>query len=85
MTTSPATAERNAMLLSAECTKVPCFFCLRVWVGCRMRIAWMRKRKAAELRRGCAEKRMRSLLKMAPQIMAAICEGRGLEMGCMLC
>jgi hypothetical protein len=50
-----------------------------------MRIAWMRKRKAAELRRGCAEKRMRSLLKMAPQIMAAICEGRGLEMGCMLC
>jgi hypothetical protein len=46
-----------------------------------MRIAWTRKRKAAELARGWNEKRIMSWLKTAPQIMAAIWEGKRL-VGC---
>lgn len=49
MTTRPATAVRTATSLRAAWVKVPCFFCLRVWVGWRMRMPWIRKRRAAEL------------------------------------
>ena len=46
----PAMAERRATSFKAAWVKVPCFFCFAVWVGWRMRMPWMKKRTAAELR-----------------------------------
>ena len=39
-------------------------------MGCRRRMAWVEKRSAALLRRGCAEKRMTGWMKMEAQIVA---------------
>jgi hypothetical protein len=47
---------------------VPERFCVAVCVGCKMRRDSTRKRRPAELRRGCAEKKIKSLRKMLAQI-----------------
>ena len=45
------------------------------WVGWRTRMAWVVSRRAAELRRGWAEKRLRSWRKTEAQTVAASCDG----------
>ena len=50
---------------------VPVRFCSGVCVGWRISAAWVTTRRPAELRRGCAEKKMSLWEKMAPQMMAA--------------
>lgn len=50
ITISPAMAVKRATELRAEWIYVPCCFWWAVWVGWRIRRAWIRKRKAVELR-----------------------------------
>jgi hypothetical protein len=71
MMTRPAVRAVAPAVWKRAWARVPERFCAAVWVGCRTRAAWIESRKPAELRRGCAEKKMSFWEKMAPQTMAA--------------
>ena len=54
----------------AEWMRVPVRFWGAVWVGWRIRIAWVVRRRAEMLRRGCAEKSISGWRKVEAQIVA---------------
>jgi len=79
----PARRARMEVLLRTEWMFVPVRFWVGEWVGWRIRIAWVVRRRPAELRRGWAEKRMRGWRKAEAQIVA-VSWGEGLVFGVLL-
>lgn len=60
-----------ARKLSVKCVSVPARFWAAVWVGWRMRIAWVVRRMAEELRRGWMLKSERGCRKTDAQTRMA--------------
>ena len=66
----PARRVNTEVPLMTACMFVPWCFCFGAWVGWRIRIAWVVRRRPAEFKRGCAEKRMSGWMKTEAQIVA---------------
>lgn len=61
-----------AKMLKEKCARVPRFFWGGVCVGCRIRMAWTRAKRAVLFRRGWAEKRMMGWRKTVVQLIVSV-------------